>query len=409
MRKLILLLSLVTPLFAQHPEDTTPDRPPSIVYDQTMHPFDTTRADANNWSETELAALGTAVHDASHECERLEKTAYEGEELFSLARLCAVGLNWPGAYSASVRYVRMEEGKPVPPHVAQGYYLLVQSLLNLQRLAEVIGTLDELSKKLPLNAQTAAVFDLAIDGFSVPRLEFALKAAAIYQPLLLECIHSTCDGLSAAQAQVRAYTNLALLRNALKTADADTGLAVLDASIAEHKSSPSPAEAYVADMARQRYLALEKPFPKATLLPRPKGNPGNTIYTAPAASANLYLFVPETCGGCKALLQQAGVMSKGLNDSASVRIALLRSEIPADPAALQPLSSFSAGLVPEEFVRGLGITDTPAIVVTDKQNRVRFISSVDTNWFIANGRALLVLDRVVGDQETKEEKTPAKE
>ncbi|QEE30942.1 hypothetical protein FTW19_24835 [Terriglobus albidus] len=404
MRKLILLLSLVTPLFAQHPEDTTPERPPSIVYDQTMHPFDTTRADANNWSETELAALGTAVHEASHECERLEKTAYEGEELFSLARLCGVGLNWPGAYSASVRYVRVEDGKPAPEHVAQGYYLLVQSLLNLQRLSDVVTTLDEISKKLPLNAQTAAVFDLAIDGLSVPQLNFALKAAATYQPLLLECIHNSCDGLSATQAQVRAYTNLSLLRNAQKISDANTGLAVLDAVIAEHKTPPSPAETYVADMARRRYLALEKPFPKATPLPRPKGNTGNTIYTAPAASANLYLFVPETCGGCKALLQQTGTMSKGLNDRATVRIALLHSEIPADPAALQPLSSFSAALVPEEFVRGLGITDTPAIVVTDKQDRVRFISSVDTNWFIANGRALLVLDRVVGDQETKEEK-----
>jgi hypothetical protein len=298
----------------------------------------------------------------------------------------------------------VEESKPAPPHVAQGYYLLVQSLLNLQRFSDAIATLDELSKKLPLNAQTSAVFDLAIDGLSVPRLGSALKAAVIYQPLLLECIRNTCDGLSAAQAQVRAYTNLSLLRNALKTADADAGLVALDAVIAEHKTSPSPAEIYIADMARQRYLALEKPFPKATLLPRPKGNPGNTIYTAPAASANLYLFVPETCGGCKALLQQAGVMSKGLNDSASVRIALLHSEIPADPAAPQPLSSFSTALLPEEFVRGLGITDTPAIVVTDKQNRVRFISSVDTNWFIADGRALLVLDRVVGDQETEKAK-----
>ena len=90
MRKLILLLSLVTPLFAQHPEDTTPDRPPSIVYDQTMHPFDTTRSDPNNWSETELAALGTAVHDASRECERLERPS--GPALCSRVRqACCLG------------------------------------------------------------------------------------------------------------------------------------------------------------------------------------------------------------------------------------------------------------------------------------------------------------------------------
>lgn len=409
MRKLLLLLSLSSSLMAQQttaPAATaTPElnHPPSVVYEQTMHPFEATRADIGNWSETEQAALAVSITTALHECQRLEaSTAFEGEELFALARLCALGQRWPGAYSASVRYVRLVEGKPRPQHLVQGYYLLVQALLNLQRIKDAIETLDVLSKTLPLNAQSAAVFDMAIDGLSVPRLDFALKAAAIYQPLLLGCIASPCEGLSPVQAQIRAYTNLALLLYASKATEAEAGLRELDQAVTAHPSQLDPGDEYLTAMARRQYLALDKPFPSAQLLPRTGENSGNTLYAAEPAKANLYLFVPETCGGCKQLVKQAIDSRNNLNALASVRVALLHSPIPADPEVLKPLAPFAAALLPEEFLRQLGITSVPVIVVTDKQNRVRFISNVDTNWFAPKGRAEMVMDRIVGDQEDED-------
>ncbi len=107
---------------------------PITLYTDLLRPVDDVRSDMANWSNIELAAFANAARDAAVQCTQLQKTLYNGEELLALARICALGQNWPGTYSAARRYTR----DSTPTHRTEGYSLLVQADLHLNHPADVV-------------------------------------------------------------------------------------------------------------------------------------------------------------------------------------------------------------------------------------------------------------------------------
>ena len=112
---------------AQQPAATVQrtDLPPSSIYEQVLAPFDQVRADMANWSDAEMAAYQATTVAAKQECVRIEQTPHEGDEELALARLCTLGHDWDGAFSAARWYTRRNapndqhspdpETQPPPP------------------------------------------------------------------------------------------------------------------------------------------------------------------------------------------------------------------------------------------------------------------------------------------------------
>jgi hypothetical protein len=164
------------------PDVTHSDLPPSTIYAETLVPFERTRSDMGNWSDIELAAFGTATATANAECQRLEKNPHEGEEALALARLCSVGMNWDGTYSAARWYTRKGAPADEAPHLAIGFGLLLQADLNLQAVGRAIDDLTEVHNRLPLSAETDSIFRYTIDSLEIVQPDSALEAALMRQP-----------------------------------------------------------------------------------------------------------------------------------------------------------------------------------------------------------------------------------
>ena len=61
---------------------------------------------------------------AKSECSRLELTPHEGEEALALARLCSLGQDWDGTYSAARWYTRAAAPASEAQHLALGFGLM---------------------------------------------------------------------------------------------------------------------------------------------------------------------------------------------------------------------------------------------------------------------------------------------
>src|ERR1700733_13252611 len=125
MRKIAAILSLCSSMaLAQAPQLS-----PQDAYDQAIAPVEIPPRSIANWSDIETAALGVAVQQAKDACLARTSATYAGDDLIALARLCALGQQWPTTFTAAPPY---NNKKGVPkPQPAQAHAYEVDADLNL--------------------------------------------------------------------------------------------------------------------------------------------------------------------------------------------------------------------------------------------------------------------------------------
>ena len=262
-------------------QSSVPVLPPSVSYAQILRPVTEVRSDISNWSDTELAALAVAIKAASAECTRLQQTAYDNEELLALAHVCALGQNWPGTYSAAVRYASDKQ----QPHRVEAYSLLLQAEMNLRQWRSAVEHLQQLREAAPLNTEIADISAATIRSMEVPATSYAVQGALGLQTSLLECIKGCPGDLPSSQAEAMAWNALTLLKengDGVGEAEKDI-LAAVSA-----RANPMPVELETdAIAAHARFESLGRPLPAG--MPRPRCTPpGNDM-------------VLSTVHGCQAL------------------------------------------------------------------------------------------------------------
>src|ERR1035438_7352305 len=103
MRRLSIFLLLFSPGIAFAQETSQPPAPspapalqlsPQAAYDQAVRPLDIVRGAAQNWSDSELAALAVAKDLAKASCLARTPDQFAGENLLAYARLCALAQQW---------------------------------------------------------------------------------------------------------------------------------------------------------------------------------------------------------------------------------------------------------------------------------------------------------------------------
>jgi hypothetical protein len=382
-----------SPVAAPPPPDVThSDLPPSAIYAETLAPFDQTRSDLGNWSEIELAAFQTATVTADAECKRLEQSPHEGEEALALARLCSVGMNWDGTYSAARWYTRRGAPASEAIHLATGFGLLLQADLNLQTIARAIGELEELHDRLPLNADTDSIFRYTVDALEVLQPDNALKAALLRQPGLLEVVagkgSSVPPVLPVGVAEDEAWHTLALLHMARRTEEEEQARAQLLDAIAQRTGVPSTMDLYLAQRGRRRYEWLDKAmpaidasrstYPAARLKPVPGGTELFVIEREDAADVPALALAVDALrtrlprDGHAALLLQPGATATTKQPATT--------KLP--PTAKQPASATTVHAIhtTDDLLELFGFSNGPLFVIRDSQLRVKYLGTGTAAW-----------------------------
>jgi len=115
-----------TPLTATQSTEL-PRQTPGEIYKDAMHPLDVVRRSLDNWSDAELGALSAGMHKAKEACDAAKPEDFSGDDLYDLARLCALGQDWSGANAAALGYIASHQ----EAHRAQAYALSVNALVHI--------------------------------------------------------------------------------------------------------------------------------------------------------------------------------------------------------------------------------------------------------------------------------------
>lgn len=367
---------------------TREDLPPSAVLQNGLAAFDRIRSDMANWSDIELAAFAATASQAKADCGRIEQTAHEGDEELALAKLCALGRNWDGVYSAARWYTRRSAPAEQATHLPVGYALLLQADLNLQAVERAVNELAEMQERLPYTGETNAIFTYAIEAMEVNRPEYGLRAARLRQPSLLAAVTGSNESLSAGTAEAQAWHTLALLHAAgLANDEASEKQKLMDV-LARRTGPATPLDQYLAQQGRTQYDWLGKAPPTFTVKrstyavpPRQKGS---------AAKAVLLVIDSGAAVDVATLSLAVDSLRSRLAPGTEARLVLVEAENgKADTRLPPPHAQFTR----DPLLSVLGFETGPVFMTLDSKGLVTWLSTGTPAWLNPQQQAEVLLTR----------------
>jgi hypothetical protein len=150
-----------------HPNET-----PGEIYKAAMRPLEIVRSSLDNWSDAEVGALSLGIAKAHDACEASHRENYAGDDLYDLARLCALGQDWNNANAAALAYVAAR----LEPHRALAYALSINALVHMNAIDLAVETTREMLR-LPYDAEVAYAVRYMKDNLEQASNTAALKLA----------------------------------------------------------------------------------------------------------------------------------------------------------------------------------------------------------------------------------------
>jgi hypothetical protein len=394
----MFLLCALAAAAQEKPAVTRNDLPPSSILTEEVASFERIRSDLASWSEVELTAFKEMTARAKADCSRIERTPHEGEEALALARLCAVGWDWDGTYSAARWYTRASAPPEQATHLAVGFALLVKADLNLQATARALDDLREMQERVPFGEDTESVFEYAISVLDVMRPEDSVHATMIRQNALLDVVAGKSASMSVGKAEAEAWHTLALLHFA-DHPDAEEAQRTLLLNAIASRSAPLPtAERYVAERGRAVYEWLGREAPQLHVLrsgtlqssPRhAKGKPSATLWVVEMANA----------ADAPALSLAVDSLRTRLNKEQYATLVLLEAPSSNAPKRSSPLhADYTRELLLHEFQQDSG----PLFVLLDEAERVRWCGVGTAAWLNPQQQAEVLLSHAVTHENSAE-------
>ena len=377
------------------------DLPPSSIYEQVLAPFDQVHADMANWSDAEMAAYQATTTAARQECVRIEQTAHEGDEELALARLCTLGHDWDGAFSASRWYTRRNAPPEFQAHLATGFALMIQSDLNMQRVAYAVEHLTEMNERMPLTGETSAIYRFTINALEVTQLPSAIEAAQLEHAALLKTIAQPAGdkgSLAPGQAETDAWHALALLHAASQTGEEEAMRTQLLQAIAQHPPLPVN-DAYTAQQGRIAYEWLGKPLPPIADVPK-STRPGLRTATVPPGPG-LLVIQREDAADVPALTAGIDSMRKRMPTGPFTTLVLMRPAQPPKTAtpSKPPVAATATIITMQNLFETFAAVNGPLFVLRDAQGRIAFLGSGSAAWLNPMAHAESLLARVTPQPE----------
>jgi hypothetical protein len=240
---------------------------PTEVLNQTLAPFTEVHSDVENWSPIELAAYSSMKEEADRECKNLETTVYDGEELFSLAQLCAAGQNWTGAYSAAVRY---SYGSGA--HVTDAFEILLQADIALHNINNVVEDAARLTSRVSFGVESNAILNYVVNSLEILFPNEDLKVALLRQRLLLPVVSGEAASLPYPLAVTETWQTISLLHYEGRFSEEQDQKALLDKAFLDCANSKCRTNDAELEKPRKQFEFLGKQLSSKISFPSPNLN-----------------------------------------------------------------------------------------------------------------------------------------
>jgi len=393
---------------ATPPADAKSDQPvetPGEIYKAAMHPLDIVRSSLDNWSDAELGALTVGIHKAHDACEAAKPADYAGDDLYDLARLCALGQDWSNANAAALAYIASKQEL----HQAQAYALSVNALVHMNAIDLALETTREMLGRSPYDAEVAYAVRYMKDELEQASNPAALKLASEEHAAIVEALKKgvplkavSGDAVMSVGALFDSAMELAFWQ---KYAGDDTAAAatVADVDQALLPAAPLKSEdaARIAAV-RLRYGLLGTRSPEVKVLRALESPATKAVIDSHFASATVLVLFPEWCGGCRKLMKPLTEFAKVNKEKSIHAYGLVFADdtvIPVQAAheeIFKGLLGTAALVVPDTTAQTLGATDYPLGLVLDRMGRIRFIGALPGDAFNGGGYVEKVIERMVG-------------
>ena len=392
--------------------------PPSAAYLYALQPVDVVRRSPDNMSDAERYAWEVAIARAAKLCAAAKSSDYRGEELYSLAQLCALGKQYPQAVGAIQKYLAGES--PKNTELARG--LWARSALQMQdgRMAQRIT--EQLIDMYPYDAVVHSVSQDVMMSLAGPDEGSAIALAMRRFPSLLGAI-GTGKPLRSPSGDFELSTAV-LFRDALKLAaiykhrgDDNEAQSVLQqiAGRLEPIGAQVPATQHKQiDTAVKQFLMLGKPAAPIEYSRRvPKTQKRAPATLQPKGKVTVLLFYTSWCAQCfKALADLPKLAARYGGKVAAYAVttpdifAVNRME-PAsiEKALLAEFKAQTAGIpmliADDDVRRSFAIDDYPTLVVVDGKGVVKYLDELPHDTFQPRGYIDRMLRRLTGTPEPK--------
>ena len=379
-----------SPTNAEHPAAT-----PGEIYKAAMRPLEIVRSSLDNWSEAELGALAVGIRKANDACEASRREDYAGDDLYDLARLCALGQNWERANGAAQGYIASK----LDPHRAQAYALAINAMVHMNAIDLALDTTREMLRVLPYDAELAYAVRYMKDDLEQSSNPEALKLAseeheaivgALKQHAALKAV--TGDAVMSVGALYESAMVLAFWqRYAGDDAAASATAADADQAVAAGAPALSAEDAARIAAVRLRYGLVGARLPEVRALralESPSVKAG--VIRADAPLTVLVVF-PDWCGGCRKMMKPLTEFVKANKETPIRAYGLVfedDSVIPLQAAheeLLKEMKGTSTLVVPAATAQMLGANDYPLGIIIDVQSKVRFIGVLPGDAFNGDG------------------------
>ena len=400
--------SLTAPAQSTPPAPAATDTPkphPGDLYKQAMQPLDVVRSSLDNWSDVELGALAEGIRQARQECGQSKPEDYAGDDLYDLARLCALGQDWNTTLTIAQKYLASgEQG-----HRARAYAMTVNALIQTRDLAQAVDVTKEMLQKLPFDAVVAESA-----GYLTTYLEHSLDPSAVelaseQHSLLMEALGKGAplpemngnDAVSVGELYEQGM-QFAFLQRYAGQDDAAV------ATVSDVKSALAKSAAVSAEDQRliqavdTRYGLLGAQMPTIEVSKFLVATTMKAKIVHDDGLATVYVLFPQWCPQCRKMMKQMttlahppagpkflayGLMMQGTRSPGEV--------VPAEDT-FKDMQGTSTMLVPQTTAAAFGAIEYPLGVVADRSGKTRYIGTITTNAFDPRGFIEQVVSRSSG-------------
>ena len=381
----------------------SPIQTPGEIYKDAMHPLEVVRGSLDNWSDAELGALTVGMHKAKEACDAAKPEDYSGDDLYDLARLCALGQDWNAANTAALNYVASH----LEAHRAQAYALSVNALVHIGAMDLAVQTTREMLR-LPYDAEVAYAMRYMKDQLEQASNPLALTLAAEEHPAIVAALAQNVPLKSAhgdAVMSVGALYESAMELAFLNRYSGDDGAAQVAAAdvegAAECDGSTNSGRQAAIDAVNMRYGLLGARLPSVKVLRALESPTAKAQIDTHFASATVLVLFPDWCGGCRKMMKTLTEFASVNKDTPIHAYGLVFADdsvIPVQSAheeILKELRGSATLVVPDTAAQMFGATDFPLGIVLDRTGRIRFIDELPGDAFNGGGYIEKVIERMV--------------
>jgi thiol-disulfide isomerase/thioredoxin len=384
---------------------TTDAELPGAIYKEAMHPLDVVRQSLENWSDSELAALGIGMKMAHDACDKMRPEDYSKDDLYDLAHLCAFGQDWNPANTAAQRYIASK----APEHRAQAYAISVGAMVHINAIDLAVATTRELLRAEPYDAEVAYTIRYMKDYLETTGSPDALKLAEQEHGKIMDAL-SKGTPLKATYGDAVVNTGL-LFDMAMEAAfferyAGDDAQAAIYLADAERALPPNAAltgeDRQEIDSSKLQYHLLGTelehiPIIRSFRFATSKAKIATDIGANFGAATALVVF-PDWCVQCRKMMPTMTQFGAANADTPIYAYGLIFKENgeEATPDTQKELLGTDVLEVSEETAHSFGTTDYPLGILVDHTGVIRFIGVLPSDAFNGDGYMEKVITRMVG-------------